>query len=537
MTESGGNKTRSVPTLSWQAAGFFFRLTPMRAGCLATAAAAIFFAAASHREREKGDTWDIANLLGALDNRVMDIMFRVRGPQPPYNLDNARVVIVDIDERSLREIGQWPWPRTVLAELTRKIAAASPKAIGFDVVFAEEDRSSPIKYTDQLRRFLIAEISEAEAAALDNDLVFQQALSEFPAVVLGYSFVAHCDQLRQPGNLQALPYREIFYTNLHDEARGAVCSRIMYRAVVNNAKLKASLVPEGHFNIFPDHDGTTRKIPLFLEMDNALYPALALEMLRLGMSAELASQEQPIRLELSDRWRVQWVPKRDEKGEWITDATGQTLFRPEPRREIRGVRLGDIFIPTDYRGELWLNHRGGFKIFPYLSAVDLLRAGQPESRLRGKYVLIGTSSAGLMDLRSIPFATLYPGVESHATAIDNILAGDFLYRDAEVEWWAIESMIVVGGLLISSAAAYSGALWGFIAGLFCPRFCQHWQLPSVFRPGISGGRGLSFLQPDADLSHRQCCQLFHRRPGKTFYPRGIWHLPIASGGKPVGAPS
>ncbi|MCX7933816.1 MAG: CHASE2 domain-containing protein, partial [Planctomycetota bacterium] len=364
MADSERAMAPQTPSLGQRLAAYCFRLTPLRAGCLATAAAAIIFALAAHGEREWGEAWGLANFLGSLDNRIMDLMFQARGPRPRYDFANTRVVIVDIDERSLRELGQFPWPRNLVAELMRKIAAASPKAIGFDVVFAEEDRTSPIRYLKPLQRFLTAEISEADAAALDNDLIFQEALAEFPAVVLGYSFVADCDRLRRPGDLQALPYREVFYKKMHEAPPGSVCSRIMYRAVVNNAKLKAALVPEGHFNIFPDHDGTTRKIPLFLEMDNELYPALALEMLRLGMADTLTKKERPIRIELTNRWRMQKVPARDESGEWLADEAGQTRWERQRRREIRGVWLGDIFIPTDYRGEMWLNHRGGFNTFP-----------------------------------------------------------------------------------------------------------------------------------------------------------------------------
>jgi len=205
-----------------------------------------------------------------------------------------------------------------------------------------------------------------------------------------------------------------------------------YRAIINTEKI-AQGESEGFFNVFPDAAGTVRKVPFFMGLDSVPYPSLALEMLRIGMG------EQDVTIHVSEQ------AKAGEKG-------------------ILGVSLVNRFIPTDETGQITVNFRGPAYTFPYLSAVDILK-GQHLDELRGKYVLIGTSAAGLLDLRATPFSSIYPGVEVHANIIDNVLKGDPFSHDFYTEIGLTYTIIILGGLFLSALLAYTSALAGGLGGI------------------------------------------------------------------------
>jgi adenylate cyclase len=198
-----------------------------------------------------------------------------------------------------------------------------------------------------------------------------------------------------------------------------------YRAI-GNLPVIASGASEGFFNVFPDPGGTVRKVPLFILMDGIPYPSLALEMVRLGRG-----QRQAVLFPAS--------------------TGGQTLL---------GVGLGESFYPTDAQGQLNLNFRGPFATFPYLSAADILR-GIGLDMVAGKYVLIGSSAAGIMDLVATPFAERLPGVEVQANAVDNLLRHDPLAWDNFTEIGLTYAILIVAGLTLLIALVRLGPLTGF----------------------------------------------------------------------------
>ncbi|MDH5525171.1 MAG: adenylate/guanylate cyclase domain-containing protein [Desulfobulbaceae bacterium] len=403
---------------------FFKKLltpSPFKTGCLLVLAAGLIYYSFGQEKPA---------FLKSLDNRITDAMFRIRGE----TATTGKVVIVDIDEKSLRQIGQWPWPRNTVAKLIKNIGNANAKIVGLDIVFAEADRTSPKKFIDELADILPKNISAAEIEklknneALDHDIALGNALAETSSV-LGYVFQTQNDGLK---NESETPFPSASIRSQPATASYDDISFIpAYRAIINIAEV-AQGQSEGFFNVFPDAAGTVRKVPLLMIMDKVPYPSLALEMIRLPMNA------QDITIHLSQQTRAQ-------KG-------------------ILGVEIGNRFIPTDEHGQMTVNFRGPSHTFDYISAVDILHNKKLDA-LTGKYVLIGTSAAGLLDLRATPYSSIFPGVEVHANIIDNILANDPFTHDTFTEIGITLTLILVGGLFLSGLLAFGSPVAGGLGGI------------------------------------------------------------------------
>lgn len=371
-------------------------------------------------------------LLESLDNQLIDAMFRWRGSQQT----SGSVAIVDIDENSMKAVGQWPWSRNIVAALTAQIASAGAKSIGFDIVFAEADRTSPMTTLPIISELLPDVITPetlakfAEAPEFNYDLLLGETVSTTPSV-LGYVFQTINDGLK---NESDKPFPSINVTLQPDNLQYQDLTLIpAYRSILNTADI--SMAPtEGFFNVFPDPAGTVRKVPLFMELDGLPYPSLALEMIRIGQNIS----------------KVTIHASQQVTGEHHT---------------LLGISLDERFIPTDSKGQVTVNYRGPMKTFPYLSAVDVLN-GKNTLGLNGKHVLIGTSAAGLLDLRATPFSNVFAGVEVHANLIDNILAGDPLTQDIFTEIGITYTTVTIGGILLTALLAFSSPLIGGLGGMF-----------------------------------------------------------------------
>ena len=366
-------------------------------------------------------------LFSAIDARIVDAMFRVRGHQPT----SGQVVIVDIDERSLKEHGQWPWPRHKVAELTRRIYDAQPLVVGFDILFAEKDRTSPLTLFADYRQLLDPCPALDRLLAdpdnhphLDHDRQLAVAIEQGQAV-LGYMFLFRQDGLKVADQV---PFPSLDVSIAGDVADYSSLRLLSaYRPLLNIPELTAA--SQGFFNVFPDPGGTVRKVPLFLMLDGLPYPSLAFEMYRLGVG------EREARLHLSE----------------ITGSSPRALI---------GVSLGQRFFRTDDFGHLAVNFRGPYNTFPYLSAAEVMR-GLGGDQLRGKYVLIGASASGIMDLITTPFSSRLPGVEVHANVIDNLLQGDAMGWENYTEIGLTYMLICAAGLIMTLALAYLGPFLGF----------------------------------------------------------------------------
>ncbi|GIL40444.1 adenylate/guanylate cyclase domain-containing protein [Rhodospirillales bacterium TMPK1] len=347
--------------------------------------------------------------------------------QFPRPVDPAKSVrIIDIDEESLRRFGQWPWPRTQLAELVDRLAALGAKAIVFDVLFDQPDRTSPPQLAPLLApRPDQASLRNAIAALPDHDKIFAGAIARARSVVLGFSFVDE-------------PTRETEQPTL--KTRFDVPKNIpllpLVGAVRNRPEFEASAAGNGHFNMQPDPDGLVRRVPLLAELVNTrahiAYPSIDVEAVRLATEADRISPIAP-------------------------DDRLTTL-------KIGGLRVpveADATNTIDGFFRLWFSDNSNHARF--VPAYRVFENGIDAGFLKGRVVLIGTSAKGLLDMRATPMNQLAAGVENHAEAIEQMLSGQFITRP---EWsWQIEcGGLVAAGLLIIVLAQWRGAVTAAIAG-------------------------------------------------------------------------
>ncbi|RZV19068.1 CHASE2 domain-containing protein [Aliarcobacter butzleri] len=313
------------------------------------------------------------NLPDSLDNRLRDYLFTIRGELP----HNQNVVIVDIDETSIKSLGQWPWSRDKLAKILENLTLANVGIVGLDIVFAEEDRTSPHKILQDLKIY--------KKDVPNYDLEFSNVVENSP-VILGYQF----DLVKKDNvNAKAPQIPAIFIEKDKPQDKSYLIEA--YNTILNIPQIQDRAYSSGFFNNIPDDTGIIRSVPLVISYDDTIYPSLALEVIRVMNGTQKV------------------VVQYDENG-------------------ISNIVLDDISIPTDRYGRMLINFRGPERSFKYISAIDIYNNSFDKSEIDGKIVLIGTSAAGLFDLRATPFDSIFPGVEVHANIIDNILMQDFIYK-------------------------------------------------------------------------------------------------------------
>ncbi len=354
-----------------------------------------------------------------LEGKVYDSFLRI-GPRPA---PGGSVTVVDLDEASLARLGQWPWPRYRVARLLERIREANPSAVGLDMVFAEPDRTSLGHLSGQLRQDFgtILEMAGLPPEARDTDRALAQVLSGGP-FVLGYQF-----DFEAPRGLHCLLHPLRAAVRSEGTADEELSDLFDAQGVVCNLPLLANAAgSSGFFNVTPDPDGVLRRVPLVIRHRGQLYPSLALALFQRARGGGPAVME-----------------------------TG-----PEGTES---VLLGDRRIPLDRRGNLLVNYRGRHRTFPHVSAADVLDGTADRSLLAGKIVLVGTTAAGLKEIRTTPLDAAQPGVEIHATVVDNLLAQD----PFSLPRWARGLQIVLvllPGFLLTAAMTRSRATWA-LAGI------------------------------------------------------------------------
>ncbi|MEW6550697.1 MAG: adenylate/guanylate cyclase domain-containing protein [Campylobacterota bacterium] len=321
--------------------------------------------------------------INSLDSSLRDYMFVLRGEIPQSN----NVVIVDLDNKSLKEVGQWPWSRDVFADLLVKLTNANVGIIGLDIVFAENDRSSPNYVFDKLG------LDSTDVPNYDEILAY--VVSQTPTI-LGYQFELEKSKAL---TFEAPKVQSIIIQRGVNEQNDLLIKG--HGTILNINQLSDNGYSSGFFNNIPDDSGIIRSVPLVIKYDDMLYPSLALEIIR------VVTGEKKIYVDYGDIG-------------------------------VDSVSVGEYKIPTDMFGRALVNFRGKEKTFKYISAVDILNNNFKAEDIDGKIVLIGTSAAGLLDLRATPFESVFPGVEVHANLIDNVLVGDFISKPS----WADGANIV-----------------------------------------------------------------------------------------------
>lgn len=357
-----------------------------------------------------GHFWQIP-FVTALDAYLYDVRVRLSMP----NTVDQRVVIVDIDEKSLAEVGRWPWGRNVVADLVRRLTDNYKVAVvGFDVVFAEPDESSGLKVLQAMARNQLKGEPAFQKAltelstSLDYDKVLADTLRGRP-VVLGYYF-SSTQNAQQAGVLPP----PVFPAGSFAGARIAFVNWEGFGA--NLSMLQQAAASGGHFNPLVDFDGSSRRVPLVVEFQGNYYEALSLAVLRTALgNAKLKPGFPP------GEKNIEWL---DVEGEW-----------------------GSVRIPVDEHVSALIPYRGYERSFPYLSATDVLQGRVSAEQLAGRIVLVGTTAPGLMDLRATPVGGTYPGVEAHANLIAGMLAGTIKQKPGYVLAVEVLQLLLFGGLL------------------------------------------------------------------------------------------
>jgi len=349
--------------------------------------------------------WYRMPLIDRLEAVAYDARLNLTMPGTP----DERIVIVDIDEKSLRTRedggeGRWPWPRNRIALMVDNVFDKYGAAIlGFDVVFAEPDESSGLGVLRELSQSHFKDDARFRTALeqlepqLSYDSMFAERMHQRP-VVLGYYF--------SPGQRAAVS--GVLPAPVLPPGTFAGKNIPFYTAQgygANLPELVKSAALAGHFNPYTDSDGVSRRVPMLAEYNGAYYEPLSLAVVRvlLGMSEAAKRKSDAIVL-------PQVVPGYPADAIWTRGYQG-----------LEWLQVGPLRIPVDDRVTALVPFRGKQGSFKYLSAADVIQGKIDPSDLRGKIVLVGTTAPGLFDLRSTPVASVYPGVEIHANLIAGML--------------------------------------------------------------------------------------------------------------------
>ena len=343
----------------------------------------------------------------------------------PRPYEEVPVRIIDIDDESLARLGQWPWPRTLVARLVDRLNELGASVIAFDAVFAEPDRTSPARVIDLWPR-------TPETAALrrriiqlpDHDRVLAQAIAK-ANVVTGFSLI-------QKPNTVAPAVKAGFAV-----AGEGVLSYLaeFSGAVINIPEIEKAAAGNGSFSYAPDIDEVIRHVPLLLRKGKELLPSLDAEVLR------VAQGEKTIKVK-------------------CTDASSQA--GAGARAGIALVKIGRYVIPTDANGQVWVYYT---KEAPQrtVPAWKVFEKGFPRGLVEGGILYVGTSAAGLKDLRPTPLVPTLPGVEIHANLIEQVLLGKYLQRPQWADRTEVIYVLILGALLLFLLPRL-GAAWCALVG-------------------------------------------------------------------------
>jgi len=346
-------------------------------------------------------------LLDLLELKTYDMRLRALRTSPPQH-----VTIAAIDERSLAELGRWPWTRAKLATLFDRLDEAGARVIAFDGFFSEPESK-------------------------EADERFARALGGGRRVVLGMLFMLDRNEAQQIGAERVERARQAIAGHAIEEVRhsGTVASFAMpepHGVLANIPLLQRSAAYSGHINADPDPDGTLRRAPLVHRYDGRYHPSFAVQIARALLG--------------------------DQRLVLYTEPYG-----------IAGLEIGGRLVPTDEQGRLLVRYRGPEQTFPTISVSKILGEGADLRLLRDRAVLIGVTAQGAHDIRVTPYGPAFPGVEIHANVIEDLLAGGLLRRP---EWMGVVDIgiLILLGLalawLLPRAGVRGGALLtlGALAG-------------------------------------------------------------------------
>ena len=330
------------------------------------------------------------------------------------------VTIIDLDEESLAEIGQWPWPRTTVAKLIENLMQMGAALVAFDIVFAEPDRMNPNNIPDT-----VVGLDEATKAKLrllpSNDEIMARVIRK-SRVVLGQA--GYWEKLETK---KGPPIKKSVALLKQGKNVNPAFFLPRFQSLIRNVPvLEKHATGHGIFSLVPEPDGIVRRVPTLFVYENELYPSLAVEMLRVAVN------------------RKSILVK--------ANVAGITFL---------GVHK-NLQIPTDSHGRVWPYFSKSDKS-KYVSAKDVLNGTADPALIKGKLTIVGTSAVGLLDIRAVPTEPVIPGVEVHVQLIESAMHKKWLSRPnyfigAEL------ALILFGGLAMIILVPWAGAKWTM--GLF-----------------------------------------------------------------------
>ena len=360
----------------------------------------------------------VSNLRLAVFDAYLRLSPRVPDPDFP-------VRVVAVDEASLQTFGQWPWPRTIMAQLVTKLREAGAKTISLDIILPEPDRLSPENIVELYEgRRGWDQLRDAAKTLPSNDAELAAAIAAGPVVA---GFHGDPDVITAPG-----PPRASFVA-MGDDPKPFLPS---FPGAVSSLEVLTKQAPGlGATNWVPDSDLIVRRVPLLINIGGQVYPTLTLEAFRLGSGA----------------------------GTVLFRSSGGSAMAFGTQTGIEMVKVGETVFPTNGHGELWLRFS---RAHPKrtVSARDVLSDGFDGSLVSGRHIFIGASAVGLYDLRATPLASSVPGVEIHAQALEQMLSGEHVIRPAYAVGYELLYMLGIG-MLVAYLVARSGPAVAALAGL------------------------------------------------------------------------
>ncbi|MBR1158378.1 CHASE2 domain-containing protein [Bradyrhizobium elkanii] len=330
------------------------------------------------------------------------------------------VTIVDIDEKSLADprLGQWPWPRTRLADIVTNLTRLGAVVIAFDAVFSEPDRLNPDIAADTF-----SSLDEEMRARLrqlpSNDSIMAEAIKN-SRVVLGES---------GGPNVRADLNEKLPVTGLAMLGEEPQPFMYMFPGLLRNVPvLEEAAAGRGLFTIRPERDGIVRRVPMIMVAQGITMPSLSFEMLR------------------------------------VASGSGTILIKAD-KAGIKSLGLKGFAIPTDLHGQLWIHYARRDPSI-YVSAVDVLDGRVPPDRIAGKLIVVGTSAIGLNDIKTTPVTPAMPGVEVHAQVLESALTGDVVSQPnygIGIEFFAA---LIMGLLVIAFAPKFGPITLVAVGGMF-----------------------------------------------------------------------
>jgi adenylate cyclase len=315
------------------------------------------------------------------------------------------VTIVDIDERSLADpkLGQWPWPRTRIADIVTNLSRLGAVVIAFDAVFSEPDRLNPDMAVENFRN--LDEATREKLRALpSNDRIFADAIRN-SRVVLGES---------GGPDVHADLDKNLPVTGLAMLGEDPQRFLPQFPGLLRNVRvIEEAAAGRGLFTIVPERDGIIRRVPMLMLAQGIMMPALSFEVLR------------------------------------VASGSGTILIKAD-KNGIQSIGVKGFQIPTDKNGQLWV-HYAPADASIYVSAIDVLEGHVPQDRIAGKLVLIGTSATGLNDIKTTPVSPVMPGVEIHAQVLESALTGDVVSQPNYGIGIELLGAILLGLLVIAFA--------------------------------------------------------------------------------------